>query len=65
LGGIEVVKALKRLGFQFVRQKGSHVRLNRLTRNVTVPVHKGKTLCPKTLESILDQAQVSIEELKK
>jgi predicted RNA binding protein YcfA (HicA-like mRNA interferase family) len=61
LSGAEVIKALKRLGFEVVRQKGSHVRLCQLSKKVTVPLHK--ELRPKTLESILNQAQISIEEL--
>ena len=61
LSGSDIIKALKRKGFVFVRQKGSHVRLECLSRKVTVPTHK--EVCPKTLESILEQAQVSIEEL--
>jgi len=61
LSGAEVIKTLKRLGFEVVRQKGSHVRLYHLSKKVTVPLHK--ELRPKTLQSILDQAQISIEEL--
>jgi predicted RNA binding protein YcfA (HicA-like mRNA interferase family) len=61
LSGPEVIKALQRLGFERVRQKGSHVRLRHLSKKVTVPLHK--ELLPKTLESILNQAQLSIEKL--
>jgi predicted RNA binding protein YcfA (HicA-like mRNA interferase family) len=61
LSGAEVIKALKRLGFEWVRQKGSHVRMRHLAKKVTVPLHK--ELRPKTLESILEQAQITIEEL--
>jgi predicted RNA binding protein YcfA (HicA-like mRNA interferase family) len=61
LSGAEVIKALQRLGFEWVRQKGSHVRLRHLSKKVTVPLHK--ELRPKTLESILEQAQITIEEL--
>ena len=61
LSGEEVIKALTRLGFEWVRQKGSHVRLRQLSKKVTVPLHK--ELRPKTLESILEQAQITIEEL--
>jgi len=49
------------LGFEWVRQKGSHVRMRHLAKKVTVPLHK--ELRPKTLESILEQAQITIEEL--
>jgi predicted RNA binding protein YcfA (HicA-like mRNA interferase family) len=59
-----VVRALKRLGFQEVRQKGSHLTLHnpRTGAICTVPIHSGETLAPKTLQSILKQAGVSLEE---
>jgi predicted RNA binding protein YcfA (HicA-like mRNA interferase family) len=56
------VRALRRIGFEVIRQKGSHVRLSLLSRNVTVPLHPA--LLPKTLASILKQAQISIEQLQ-
>jgi predicted RNA binding protein YcfA (HicA-like mRNA interferase family) len=41
--GDEVIKALTRIGFQSIRQKGSHLRLKHEDgRVVTVPVHGGK-----------------------
>ncbi|HLC45917.1 MAG TPA: type II toxin-antitoxin system HicA family toxin [archaeon] len=43
LSGVEVIKRLRKAGFVAVRQKGSHVRLERRTQNdfvkVTVPLH--------------------------
>ena len=61
LSGQRVVQALKRLGFVEERQEGSHVRLVRGPLRVTVPAHRA--LAPKTLQSILRQAQISLEEL--
>jgi len=61
LSGKQVEKALYRLGFAFENQCGSHVRLSKDHLKVIVPLHK--TLVPKTLASILHQAQVTIEEL--
>ena len=61
LSGQRVVHALKRLGFIEERQEGSHIRLARGSLRVTVPAHR--TLAPKTLQSILRQAQISLEEL--
>ena len=40
LAGAEVVKALRRLGFEIVRQEGSHIRVSREACRVTVPNHK-------------------------
>lgn len=61
LSGDEVIKALRRLGFVTVRQEGSHVRLEKNGRGVTVPQHRA--LVPKTLQSVLRQAGVSLEAL--
>lgn len=60
----QVVRALKRLGFQKVRQKGSHLTLHNPETGAvcTVPIHSGETLAPKTLHSILKQAGVGLEE---
>jgi predicted RNA binding protein YcfA (HicA-like mRNA interferase family) len=62
LSGQRVVNALKRLGFVEERQEGSHIRLARGSLRVTVPAHRA--LAAKTLQSILRQAQISIEELR-
>ena len=73
----EVIRALERLGFEKVRQRGSHVILKRQlsidneleeeTQEVieigcVVPLHR-KTLAVGTLKNILRQAEVSVEEL--
>jgi predicted RNA binding protein YcfA (HicA-like mRNA interferase family) len=70
----EVIRALERLGFVQVRQKGSHVILKKQVRlkdgdeaqigevGCVVPLHN-KTIAVGTLSSILNQANVSIEEL--
>jgi predicted RNA binding protein YcfA (HicA-like mRNA interferase family) len=62
LSGQRVVRALLRLGFVQERQEGSHVRLSKNNLRVTVPNHPA--LAPKTLQSILRQAQLAIEQLK-
>ena len=58
--GPEAVKALRRLGFTVTRQDGSHIRMSRGPLNVTVPNHN--PILPKTLQSVLRQANVSLEE---
>jgi predicted RNA binding protein YcfA (HicA-like mRNA interferase family) len=62
LSGAAVVKALRRLGFEFSRQTGSHIILRKGGRTVVVPAHKA--IKPGTLKGLLDQAGVSPEELK-
>jgi predicted RNA binding protein YcfA (HicA-like mRNA interferase family) len=54
------VPGLKRLGFQFVRQTGSHRHLVKNGLHPCVPMRQIK---PKTLQSILKQANITIEEL--
>jgi predicted RNA binding protein YcfA (HicA-like mRNA interferase family) len=67
VSGDELLRALKRLGFVEQRQRGSHVHLKRLTdnRRLTVPVHKGRTIPPGTLRSILRDGELSVEDLIK
>lgn len=60
----EVVRGLQRLGFVVVRSKGSHLQLKKGNLLVTIPIHN-KDLKPETLKSILRQAKISIEELKR
>ena len=60
VSGGEAVRALRRLGFTVTRQDGSHIRLSKGERHVTVPNHR--FLVPKTLQSILRQAGVTVEE---
>lgn len=61
MSGREVVKALSRIGFYVVRQRGSHIRLYHHDREgVTVPNHK--ELDKGTLNGILADAGISAEE---
>jgi predicted RNA binding protein YcfA (HicA-like mRNA interferase family) len=61
---VEVIRALGRAGWYEARQAGSHRQLRHTERpgKVTVPVHSGRELAPKTLQSILDQAGLSVTQ---
>ncbi len=59
---IEIIKALKKIDFIEVRRKGSHVQMKKGNLLVTVPFHN-KDLNPTTLESILRQAKITVDEL--
>lgn len=63
--GKDVMAALTRSGFRLVHIRGSHHYLEPPGggKLVTVPVHGNKTLKPKTLKSILDQAGLTVDEL--
>ena len=60
VSGSEAVRALRRLGFSVQRQEGSHIRMSKGAIYVTIPNHK--TIVPKTLQSALRQAGVSVKE---
>ncbi len=60
VSGSEAVKALQRLGFTVVRQKGSHVVLRKDMYGCVVPNHR--EIKTGTLAGILKQAGVSVEE---
>jgi predicted RNA binding protein YcfA (HicA-like mRNA interferase family) len=62
LSGDEVCRALMRLGFTFVRQTGSHRHYVRGPLHPCVPMHR--EIKPKTLQSILRQAELTAEELQ-
>jgi predicted RNA binding protein YcfA (HicA-like mRNA interferase family) len=62
ISGDEAVKALKRLGFVFLRQHGSHAILRQGNRGCVVPMHK--EISPGTLRGVLRQAGVSEEEFR-
>jgi len=57
--GAEAVKALRRLGFESIRQTGSHHIMRRGGKTVVVPQHK--PIKPGTLRGMLDQAGVTLE----
>lgn len=60
----EAIRALERLGFEQVRQTGSHVVMKKETKEgeigCVVPVHRELKIG--TLSGILKQAQVTVEE---
>lgn len=62
----QVIRALQRLGFTVVSQKGSHIKLRRVVDGVTyspiVPNHK--EIAQGTMQSILKQAGISREDLE-
>ena len=52
MAGRELLRRLRRLGCEEVRQKGSHVRVRCGECTTTVPVHAGHDLPPGTLRAI-------------
>jgi predicted RNA binding protein YcfA (HicA-like mRNA interferase family) len=61
VSGDDVCRALGRIGFVRVGQKGSHVKLrNPGGRTVIIPMHR--ELAEGTLRSIIRQAGLTVEE---
>jgi predicted RNA binding protein YcfA (HicA-like mRNA interferase family) len=60
LSGDEAIRALERLGFVEVRQRGSHVVLRKGTAGCVIPRHP--VLAFGTLRGALKQAGVTVEE---
>lgn len=64
ISGREAIRALRKAGFLVVRQRGSHVRLKKRTKEgtikLTIPLHS--TLKKGTLSHIIKDAELSIEE---
>jgi predicted RNA binding protein YcfA (HicA-like mRNA interferase family) len=59
-----IVKALAKIGFQPIRQHGSHLVMKHLDGRVTVvPMHRGEELGRGILRKIEKDVQVSREEL--
>lgn len=64
LSGRELIKILSKLGYQEIRQRGSHIRLARPgKKSVTIPNYK--TIDISLLRKILRDVELSAEEFKK
>jgi predicted RNA binding protein YcfA (HicA-like mRNA interferase family) len=60
VSGAEVVRALERLGFMVVRQRGSHIVMRRGSIGCVVPNHRALKIG--TLVGLLKQAGISPDE---
>jgi predicted RNA binding protein YcfA (HicA-like mRNA interferase family) len=65
VSGRELIRALRRAGFTELRQKGSHVSLEKRTPDgywrTVVPLHR--EIRPGTMSDILNQSGLSKEDL--
>lgn len=56
----ELIRVLEKLGFEKIRQSGSHAIFKHPEgRWTTVPVHKGKDVAKGTLRKILKDAEIT------
>ena len=65
LTGRQVVKALQKVGFTVIRQKGSHAFLQHPDgRSTVVPLHAGETVGPGLLRKIIHDVEMTREEFR-
>lgn len=62
VSGEAACRALQRLGFVLLRQRGSHAILRRDDRGCVVPMHR--EISPGTLRGVLKQAGVDEDEFR-
>jgi len=67
VSGKDVIKALSKIGFEHVRTKGSHAIMNKQTEKgkITIPVPLHSELAKGTLKSIMNAAELSLEDIIK
>jgi predicted RNA binding protein YcfA (HicA-like mRNA interferase family) len=64
--GLRLIKVLGKLGFEVIRQRGSHHFLRHPDGRCTVvPVHRGETVGRGLLAQIIKDCETTIEDLKK
>ncbi|MEI7684032.1 MAG: type II toxin-antitoxin system HicA family toxin [Planctomycetota bacterium] len=65
LSGRELAKVLRKIGYEFDHQKGSHMILRQVLppfRRITVPDHK--TVAKGTLRDIIHQVGLTLQEFR-
>lgn len=67
ISGQEAIRAFQRLGYEVVRQRGSHIRLRHpndpARQPLSVPDHK--TLKPGLLRRLIRDAQIEVDEFRR
>lgn len=56
----EIISALSKVGFSFVKQHGSHAKYTFAGKTVVIPMHH--EVAKGTLKSILHQAGISLDD---
>ena len=65
LSGTQLIRALRRLGFEIVRIRGSHHFLRHADGRCTVvPVHRGETVGRGLVAQILRDCEITREKLQ-
>ncbi len=63
----ELIKAIKKLGFEESRTKGSHkiYKNQDKTKRIVIPFHRGKTIHPKIIKDISRITNTSLDDFLK
>jgi predicted RNA binding protein YcfA (HicA-like mRNA interferase family) len=59
-----VVKALRRIGFIVDHQRGSHIFMHNLEKNISIIEPQHKEIRKGTLNNIIKKAGITIDQLK-
>ena len=62
--GRQLIKGLRRIGFVVDHQRGSHIFLHNLDKNISIIVPLHKELKKGTLNNILKKVGITTDELK-
>jgi predicted RNA binding protein YcfA (HicA-like mRNA interferase family) len=65
VSGKRLIKALEEVGWEVVRQRGSHVRLKKAGRRIALVVPLHKEIKRGTLGGILRDADLSTDDLRR
>jgi predicted RNA binding protein YcfA (HicA-like mRNA interferase family) len=67
ISGSQAIKCFEKIGYQVIRQRGSHVRMHHKSDSTKIPltIPRHKTLGKGLLRKLLRDAQLTIEELLK
>ncbi len=62
LTALELIKILKKLGFEESRSSGSHRIYKNESKRIVVPYHSGKIIHPKIVKDVLKVCNITLEE---
>lgn len=63
ISGKNLLKILKSHGYKMIRQKGSHVFIEKDDLSTIIPVHSNEDLGKGLLKSILNDLELTIDDL--
>lgn len=58
----ELIKILKKLGFEESRSSGSHRIYKKESKRIVVPFHSGKIIHPKIVKDVLKVCNITLDE---